>query len=125
MLLAPHAIALGEVLTIVGAIITLVIVAAGIYAVFKSSAADARIKRLQDERDDYLSRLNYIEPKFVEAQQQNKLLRELHNPTSQLESMAHTGEGVERKVDEILDVLENQERTLQSIDSRLHGGTAT
>lgn len=116
---------LGTLLTTLGGLAALVVLVAGLYAVFKSSAADARIKRLQDERDDYLSRLNYIEPRFVELEQQNKLLKSLHNPTARLESLEVTALRIDTKSDKTLELLDAQERTLQSIHTRFpHNPTA-
>lgn len=114
---------LGAVVSVLGGMAGLIVLIAGLYAVFKSSAADARIKRLQDERDDYLSRLNYIEPRFVELEQQNKLLKSLHNPTARLESLEKTALTIDGKSDKTLELLEAQERTLQSIHTKFPGPT--
>jgi hypothetical protein len=39
-------------------------------------------------RRDYLSRLNYIEPKLTKAEEQNRILLELHNPAEQIKALA-------------------------------------
>lgn len=104
---------LQTVLAVLGTLVVLTSVGGGLYAYFRSTAADARIKRLQDERDDYLSRLNYIEPRHKVIEQQNELLRQLHNPTALLETIAG-------KADEIIVTLDEQRELLEEIDGKLH-----
>lgn len=85
----------------------------GLWAVFRSAAQDARIKRLQDERDDYLSRLNYIEPRHRAVEQQNEVLLALHNPTDELT-------GLHDNQVEILRVINAQSALIRQIDRRLY-----
>jgi hypothetical protein len=96
---------------------TLATIGGGLYAVFRSAAQDSRIKRLQDERDDYLSRLNYVEPRLVRAEEQNEMLRELHNPTQHLVDLKGQEQ---RNHDEIVKILDDQTRTLRDAISHSH-----
>lgn len=104
-------------LAVVVTLITLASLAGGLYAVFRSSAQDARIKRLQDERDDYLSRLNFIEPKLVQAEQQNQVLRDLHNPAEQIGQLKAQEQD---NHDKVVQILNDQTRTLQEAITRSH-----
>lgn len=104
-------------LVVILGLITLATLAGGLYAVFRSSAQDARIKRLQDERDDYLSRLNYVEPKLLEAEQQNRVLLELHNPSDQLEAIKAQGQV---NHDRIVEIIRSQTTTLRQAIQASH-----
>lgn len=105
-------------LAVVGAIVMLAVVAGGLWAVFRSADRDARIDRLEGERDDYLSRLNFIEPRFKELEQQNKLLLDLHNPSDQIAALR-----VQEQTnhDRTVAILSEQSTTLHQIDTTLHG----
>lgn len=109
---------LQSVLAVIGALLALSAVGGGLYAAFRSNDQEARIKRLQSERDDYLSRLNYIEPRLTVVEQQNEVLRTLHNPADQLQALR-----VQEQTnhDRTVELLEQQHATLQSIDQHLVG----
>lgn len=79
---------LQAVLAIIGGLVALLMIGAATWAVFRSSSQDARIKRLQDERDDYLHRLNFIEPKVEALTKQNELLMAMHNPADQISKLS-------------------------------------
>lgn len=104
-------------LAVVVGVIALAAVAGGVWAVFRSSSQDARIDRLQDERDDYLSRLNFIEPRFKEVEQQNRLLLDLHNPADQIEALRAQEQ---TNHDRTVAILAEQSTTLHQIDTTLH-----
>lgn len=48
----------------------------------RSSYSDAQMKRMRGENEDYLRRLNYVEPRLSLVEKQNELLMSLHNPSS-------------------------------------------
>jgi hypothetical protein len=101
------------ILSIIGALVVLASVGGGLWAVFRSSAQDSTIKRLRDERDDYLSRLNYIEPRHRAVEQQNELLLAMHNPTEKLDALAGDSHRV-------LDALKTMHVLIQQIDRSLY-----
>lgn len=103
-------------LAVVGTLVVLAGVAGGLWAVARSSAQDTRIKFLEGERADYLSRLQYIEPKLREAEQQNKVLLDLHNPADQIKQLA-AQESVNHEQTVVL--LNQQHTTLKAIEQRL------
>lgn len=101
------------VLGVVISLLTLAGLGGGVWVTFKGAATAARIKRLQDERDDYLSRLNFIEPRHRAVEQQNEVLLALHNPTEKLDQLGDNQT-------EILRVLRAQHRIIEQIDQQLY-----
>lgn len=97
---------------------TLAAAGGGVWATFRSTDQEARIKRLQSERDDLLSRLNFIEPKLKALEDQNKVLLGLHNPTEQIAALRTQEADNHRKT---FDLLTKQHETLQQIDKHLMG----
>lgn len=108
------------VLSIIGALVALTVLGAGVYVIFTTSAKDAREKRLRDENVDLIRRLDYVEPKLKTAEEQNALLMQLHNPTAQLEQMS--AENRQRHV-EISRLLKEQSQTLHDIDDKVTRST--
>lgn len=104
--------AIGVAISSVLGLVALIGIGSGLWAVAHSTSQDQRIKRLQDERDDYLSRLNFIEPRHRAIEQQNEVLLALHDPTLRLESI--DGNQVE-----ILKQLGAQSVLIQQIDNKL------
>jgi chromosome segregation ATPase len=109
---------LQAVLGIVVALFLLTVVGGGIWASFRSTDQEARIKRLQGERDDLLSRLNFIEPKLRTVEEQNSVLRELHNPAQQIAALREQEAQNHAKTYELL---EAQSVTLKQIEESLPG----
>lgn len=118
-------------LAVIGGLFMLAGIAGTLYAFARGSANEARIKRLQAERDDYLSRLNYIEPRYDVLKEQNKTLRTLTDPTPRLERLADTIDDRSTEVleelrkqstnsDAIKGVLLSQARTLDEIRQSVH-----
>lgn len=101
------------VLAVIATLVTLAGVAFAAWQLLKAADREARIKRLQNERDDYLSRLNYIEPRHRAIEQQNEVLLALHNPTDKLEDLA------ERQAD-MLRILRGIKTLAEQIDRRLY-----
>jgi hypothetical protein len=119
------------VLAVLGGLFGIAVIAGALYAYAKGGAQDARIERLQGERDDYLSRLNYIEPRFKSAQEQNEILRTLVDPSARLIEIRDTVDTktaeilaavqrTDRNVDAIKGVLLAQARTFDEIKQRVH-----
>lgn len=104
--------ALQGALAVIGGLFALAVVAGSLYAYAKSSAQEARIERLQGERDDYLSRINFLEPRFASMREQNDTLRTLLDPTPKLEKI---GSDLNSKAGEILAALEKQSRNDDAI----------
>lgn len=100
-------------LSVIGALIVLAGVGGVLYANFRASQDEAVKKRLREERDDYLSRLNYIEPRHRALEQQNEVLLALHNPKEQLDDI-----GV--NVVEALRLLRAQKSLMEQIDRTLY-----
>lgn len=113
---------LQSVLVIIVSLVTLAGVGGALWAIARSSQQDARIKRLQGERDDYLSRLNYIEPRLKAVEQQNEVLLALHNPTDKIEALKAQEQA---NHDATVDLLQEQSRILRSIDKHLISGGRT
>lgn len=100
-------------LAILGALVALAAIAGGLFAYAKSGAQDIQMKRLREERDDYLSRINYIEPRLTAMEEQNHILLKLTDPTEGIKSL-----GVDHS--KIIDILERQEATLGEIAGKVH-----
>lgn len=111
--------ALQTALAVIGGLVTLAALGGALYANFRAAQSDAIIKRLRDERDDYLSRLNYIEPRHRAAEQQLEVLLALHNPKDQLDDMQTTLTETIRLVRGIKTLAEQIDRQLY----RPRGGT--
>lgn len=106
------------VLGVVVGLFALTAIGAGIWASFRSTDQEARIKRLQGERDDYLSRLNFMEPKLKTLEEQNQVLLDLHNPAEQIAALRSQEAENHRRT---YALLEQQHRVLQQIDKHLLG----
>ena len=107
---------LQAVLTIIGGLFALAVLVGGLYFAVRSSAQEARIKFLQGERDDYKGRLEWIEPRFKQAEEQNRLLRNLHNPTAQIEAL---GQANSERHQVIVTMLEAQAVVLRDVNEKL------
>lgn len=75
-------------LSIIGGIAAVLVIAGGVYAIFTTSRKDVTEKRLRAENEDLVRRLDWIEPRFKDAEAKNELLTTLHNPTVQLQEMS-------------------------------------
>lgn len=100
------------VLSVLGALVALAIVGGGLWAVFRSSAQDATINRQRAEIADYRGRLDYIEPRLSAAEEQNRILRDLQNPTAEIGEV----KGMQVKT---LEILNEQRVTLEEIERRM------
>jgi hypothetical protein len=83
-----------------------------LYANFRAAQSEAQLKRLRDERDDYLSRLNFIEPRHRAAEQQLEVLLALHNPKEQLDTMSEHQTEQTRILHAVLALAEQIDRKL-------------
>lgn len=61
--------------------------AAVVWAKFQSDAKDITERRLRAENEDYLRRLNYLEPHATGLEQRVKVLESLHAPTEAIEGL--------------------------------------
>ena len=107
---------LNEGVIFVSGVLALALLVGGLWVVVRASNKDARIKRLQDENADYLKRLDYIEPRFAKAEQQNRLLLEMHNPSDQIEALRQQEQG---NHDATVKILTEQAAVLKQIESRV------
>lgn len=103
---------LQTVLSGIGGLIVLAGIGGVLYAQFRSAQHEATVKRLREERDDYLSRLNYIEPRHRALEQQTEVLLALHNPKEQLDDMQATLTETARIARGILTLAEQIDRQL-------------
>jgi hypothetical protein len=106
----------GQGLAVIGALVGLATVAGALWAVARSATQDTRIKFLEAQVNDYLSRLNYIEPKLTTAEEQNRILLELHNPAEQIKALAVQEQS---NHDRTLTILTEQKQTLAQIESKM------
>jgi hypothetical protein len=79
----------------------------------RSSYSDAQLKRLRGEGEDYLRRLNYVEPRLATMEKQNELLMALHNPKA---FQDRTDVSLAR----IQKVLDEQAQTLGDVRRAMH-----
>lgn len=100
-------------LAILGALVALAAVGGGLWAVFRTAAQDATIERLRTDNAEYIKRIEYIEPRWKAADEQNTLLRELHNPSAQLGRL-------EDKSSRTVELLEDQHELLNEIAAEMH-----
>lgn len=99
------------VLAIIGALVVLASAAGGVWAVFRSSSQDARIKRLSDENSDLVRRVEFLEPRVRDLTAERDLLRQQLNPAEQIKDLA----GQEQRNHEAtVAVLERIETALRS-----------
>lgn len=111
----------GQGLAVIGGLVGLAAIAGALWAVARSAAQDTRIKFLEGQRDDYLSRLNYIEPKLKTAEEQNRILLELHNPAEQIKALA-TQEQTNH--DRTVLLLTEQRQTLALMEAKMPGSAS-
>lgn len=109
---------LQAILAVVVALFVLAGLGGGIWASFRSTDQDARIKRLQSERDDLLSRLNFIEPKVKTLEEQNQILLGFHNPAEQIAALREQESTNHQRT---YALLTKQHDVLQQIDAHLQG----
>jgi hypothetical protein len=107
---------LSQGVALLGGVLGLALLVSAAWVVVRASNKDARIKRLQDENADYLKRLDYIEPRFAKAEQQNRLLLEMHNPSDQIEALRQQEQG---NHDRTVEILTEQAKVLKQIESRV------
>lgn len=99
-------------LSVLGALVTLAGIGGAMYANFRGAQYKATLDRVSRERDDYLSRLNFIEPRHRAAEQQLEVLLALHNPKDQLDDMQSTATETLRIVRGIKNIAEQIDRQL-------------
>ncbi len=63
-----------------GTLLALASIAGGTWATWRSAGLEATVKRLRGEVEDYLKRLNYLEPRVEVLERENATLTALHNP---------------------------------------------
>jgi coenzyme F420-reducing hydrogenase alpha subunit len=107
------------ILAIVGGIVILVATLGGLYAIFQASAKDAMTKRLQSDNTYLRGQLDFIEPRFREAESKNEMLIQLHNPTARLDSMS---EMERRNHEETVRLLTEQKQQLDAIHQEVAKG---
>lgn len=107
---------LSAALTVIGALVGLAALAGGLWVVARSSARDTRLKYVEGLAADYLSRLNYIEPKLTKAEEQNRILLELHNPAEQIQQLAAQEQANHART---VSLLEEQRTTLGQIEAKM------
>lgn len=111
-----------QILAGVGTLMTLAALGGATWAVIRASAQDATIKRQRGEIDDYLKRLNYIEPRVEALERENETLRSLRDPS---EAIADLKEQEQRNHDATLkDLGESRKeivRALVLINENLRG----
>lgn len=78
----------GIIFASIGTLILLAGIAGSVWAVIRTSAQEATIKRLRDENEDYLRRLNYLEPRVEVLESRNEILEQLHNPAKAIAEVA-------------------------------------
>lgn len=106
------------VLAALGALFGLAVLAGSVWAVLRTSALQASNDRLRNENEDYVRRLNFLEPRVDVLENRNEILENLHNPAESIDKIA-------RQVDRLL----TQERSnhddtmsiLNRIDRHLTG----
>lgn len=109
------------VISILAGLVALAGVIGTLRGVAKSASQEAQLKRVREDRDDYLSRLNFIEPRHAALVEQNEMLRTLNDPSQRLNDL---GELIEENTDalrgQINQVLERQGAMLRAIDGQVH-----
>lgn len=107
---------LSQGLAVIGALVALATIAGVVWVVARSSARDTRLKYVEGLAADYLSRLNYIEPKLTKAEEQNRILLELHNPAEQIKALAAQEQ---TNHDRTVALLVEQRATLAQMESKM------
>lgn len=77
------------VLAGIGSLVAILVVAGGVWSVLRSSTIEANYQRVRDEAEDYLRRVNFLEPRVEVLERENKTLRDLHNPAKAIDVAAH------------------------------------
>lgn len=98
-------------LAAIGGLVTLVLIAGAIVAIYTYARRDNVEKKQAEWLGQYRAQLAYVEPRLKEAMAENKVMRDLLNPTelmkentakimSALDTQRGLLESIERKVDE-------------------------
>jgi hypothetical protein len=103
------------VLAVIGGVVALLVMAGGAWAILASSAKDAMGKRLQGDNDYLRKQLDFIEPRFRDAEAKNEMLMKLHNPTAKLDQMTILEQA---NHEETLRLLREQRDILVSIEEK-------
>lgn len=74
-------------LAALGALVVLSGAAGVIWANLRSKAVELTVDRLRSENEDYVRRLNYLEPRTEVLERENKTLRALHNPADAIDDL--------------------------------------
>jgi hypothetical protein len=99
--------------SVIGLLLLLIGVAAALLAVFRTTAQDKRIERLQSENTDYVRRLDYVEPRLHTLEQQNETLLRLHDPSADRAATKAEHEQILAVLNAQSDVLADLERNLE------------
>lgn len=99
------------VLGAIGALVVLLVLAGGTWAIIVTARKDKAEKRLSSWVRDLTARLDYVEPRLEKTLAENNLLRTLANPTAAIEKN-HT---------ETIQALGEQHETLVEIRDMLAG----
>jgi uncharacterized protein HemX len=100
-------------LSVLGALVALAVLGGGLWAVFRNANLTATNDRQAKQITEYIGRIDYIEPRWKAADEQNTLLRELINPTAQLGR-------IESKTERAVELLEQQRQTLDELGQEMH-----
>lgn len=104
------------ILAVIGGLVGLAIVAAGLWGIIQVSGKDAMTKRLQSDNTYLRGQLDFIEPRFKDSEAKNEMLMKLHNPTAKLDEMT----ALERaNHEETVRLLTEQKQDLRQIHEKL------
>lgn len=104
------------ILAIIGGLVTLALVAGGLWGIIQVSGKDAMMKRMQSDNAYLRSQLDFIEPRFKDSEAKNEMLMKLHNPTAKLDEMS----ALERaNHEETVRLLTEQKQDLRQIHEKL------
>lgn len=111
-----------QILAAIGTLATLAALGGATWAVIRASAQDATIKRQRGEIDDYLKRLNYLEPRVEVLERENETLRSLRDPSEAIGELREQEQrNHEATLKELADGRKETVRALVRIDEHLRG----
>lgn len=105
---------LAVIASVIGAIVLLAVTAGGVVAILRASEKEKTEERLRAENQDYVRRLEYVEPRLRTLERDNETLLKLHDPTDAADQSSEEHA-------QIVSILVANKQLLEAIDKRLHG----
>lgn len=113
---------IGAIVTILGGLVVIAGFFAAAWVSARTKGSDQELARVRADRDDYKSRVEFIEPRLAAALRENELLQKMHDPTARLTEIRKDSAAILKHTAQILAVLRAQAVDIQEAIENATGG---